>query len=99
MGWEADRAAREIIQAAGYGDYFIHRTGHNIGEQDHGNGANLDDLETHDERELIPRTCFSIEPGIYLEEFGVRSEINVYLDKETLIVTGDPVQQEIYRIY
>ena len=69
-----------MIDDAGYGPYFVHRTGHNIGQEVHGNGANMDDLETHDERLVLPRTCFSVEPGIYLEEFGVRSEINVFID-------------------
>ena len=79
-GWEVDRACRNVIEAAGYGDKFVHRTGHSIGTDTHGNGANMDDLETHEERRVLPRTCFSIEPGIYLDEFGVRSEVNVYID-------------------
>jgi Xaa-Pro aminopeptidase len=79
-GWEVDAAARRVIDAAGYGPYFVHRTGHSIGQETHGNGANMDDLETHDERLVLRRTCFSIEPGIYLPEFGVRSEVNVYID-------------------
>jgi Xaa-Pro aminopeptidase len=79
-GWEVDAAARQVIEAAGYGEYFVHRTGHSIGQETHGNGANMDDLETHDERLVLRRTCFSIEPGIYLPEFGVRSEVNVYID-------------------
>lgn len=97
-GWEVDGVARQVISRAGFGKYFIHRTGHSIGESDHGNGANLDGLETRDERLLIPRTCFSIEPGIYLPEFGIRSELNVYLGEEELVVTGDPIQQEIRKI-
>ena len=79
-GWEVDAAARRVIDEAGYGPYFVHRTGHSIGQETHGNGANMDDLETHDERLVLPRTCFSIEPGIYRAEFGVRSEVNVYID-------------------
>jgi Xaa-Pro dipeptidase len=79
-GWEVDRAARAVIEAAGYGDRFIHRTGHNIGQETHGNGAHMDDLETHEDRLVLPRTCFSIEPGIYLPEFGIRSEVNVFVD-------------------
>ena len=75
QGWEVDEAARDVIEQAGYGDYFIHRTGHTIGQEVHGNGANMDNLETHEERRVLPRTCFSIEPGIYLPEFGVRSEV------------------------
>ena len=90
--------ARNFISQAGYGDFFIHRTGHNIGEEDHGNGANMDSLETKDERLLIPHTCFSIEPGIYFSEFGIRSEINVYLDESDVVVTGEPIQNEIVRI-
>jgi Xaa-Pro aminopeptidase len=93
-GFEVDRAAREVIEYAQYGPYFIHRTGHSIGQETHGNGANMDDLETHDERLVLPRTCFSIEPGIYLPEFGVRSEINVFIGPDgTVHVTGEPQQQ------
>lgn len=97
QGWEVDRAARSVIEAAGYGDYFVHRTGHSIGESVHSSGANMDDLETHDERAIIPQTCFSIEPGIYLSEFGVRSEVNVYAEQRAARVTG-AVQSEIARI-
>ena len=79
-GWEVDASARRVIELAGYGLQFVHRTGHSIGQETHGNGANMDDLETHDERLVLPRTCFSIEPGIYLDEFGVRSEVNVFID-------------------
>jgi Xaa-Pro aminopeptidase len=78
-GCEADDVCRGVVREAGYEDRFIHRTGHSIGEEVHGNGANVDNLETRDERLLLPRTCFSIEPGIYLEEFGVRSEVNMYI--------------------
>ncbi|MFO0959462.1 MAG: M24 family metallopeptidase [Isosphaeraceae bacterium] len=88
-GWEVDDAARGVIESAGYGPYFVHRTGHNIGQEVHGNGAHMDNLETHEERLVLPRTCFSIEPGIYREEFGVRSEINVYIDSDRKVhVTG-----------
>ncbi len=98
QGWQVDRAARDVIEKAGFGDFFIHRTGHSIGEDDHGNGANMDDLETHETRRVLPRTCFSIEPGIYLPEFGVRSEVNVYIDaKGGVHVTGGE-QWEIVRI-
>ena len=76
-GFELDRAARSVIEAAGYGEHIIHRTGHSLGETVHGNGAHLDDYETHDERRLLPGTGFTIEPGIYFEHFGVRTEINV----------------------
>lgn len=96
-GWEIDRAARDLIAQSGYGDYFVHRTGHSIGESVHGNGANIDDLETHEERAILPRTAFSIEPGIYLPEFGVRSEVNVYVDEREARVTG-AIQREIVRI-
>ncbi|MEZ6046859.1 MAG: M24 family metallopeptidase [Planctomycetaceae bacterium] len=96
QGWQVDRWARDVINEAGYGEYFIHRTGHSIGQETHGNGANMDDLETHEERHLLPGTCFSIEPGIYLPEFGIRSEVNVYIDHERQVhVTGGPVQTEI----
>ena len=94
QGWQVDRVAREVISKAGYGRYFIHRTGHSIGQEVHGAGANMDSLETHDVRRILPRTCFSIEPGIYLPEFGVRSEVNVYIDGSVARVTG-PVQTEI----
>jgi Xaa-Pro aminopeptidase len=94
QGWQVDRAAREVIRRAGYAKYFVHRTGHSIGQEVHGAGANMDSLETHDERRLLPRTCFSIEPGIYLPDFGVRSEVNVYIDGSRARVTG-PIQNEI----
>ena len=72
-----DQAVREYIEGSGYGKYFVHRTGHSIGETVHGNGANMDNLETKDEREIVPNSCFSVEPGVYLPEFGVRSEVDV----------------------
>ncbi|MEI8366099.1 MAG: M24 family metallopeptidase [Parachlamydiaceae bacterium] len=82
-GWEVDQACRQVIIQAGFGQFFPHRTGHNIGERDHGDGANIDNFETRDVRLLIPGTCFSIEPGIYLPgEFGVRLEDDVYLSKD-----------------
>jgi Xaa-Pro aminopeptidase len=96
-GWEVDRVARSVIEAAGYGPQFVHRTGHSIGEQTHGNGPNMDNLETHDEREIIPNVCFSIEPGIYLPEFGVRLEVNMFVGESTAEVTG-PVQRKIVTI-
>jgi Xaa-Pro dipeptidase len=89
-----DNAARSVIKDAGYGKYFFHRTGHSIGESVHGNGVNMDGLETRDIRHLIARTCTSIEPGIYLEKFGIRSEVNVYIGEKEARVTG-AVQQEI----
>jgi Xaa-Pro aminopeptidase len=94
QGWQVDKAARAVIEKAGYGKYFFHRTGHSIGEAVHGNGANMDGLETHDVRHLIPRTCTSIEPGIYLPEFGIRSEVNVYIGEGEARVTG-AVQTEV----
>jgi Xaa-Pro aminopeptidase len=94
QGWQVDKAARGVIEKAGYGKYFFHRTGHNIGEVVHGTGANMDSLETHDVRRLIPRTCTSVEPGIYLPEFGVRTEVNVYIGEREARVTG-AVQKEI----
>jgi Xaa-Pro aminopeptidase len=93
-GWQVDRATRDHIQKAGYGDYFIHRTGHSIGTDVHSNGANMDDLEIHDERQILPNSCFSIEPGIYLPEFGVRSEVNVLVRPNRAEVTGK-IQREI----
>lgn len=96
-GYQVDDVARGWIAGRGYGDRFTHRTGHSIGEEVHGNGANMDNLETHDERALVPGGCFSIEPGIYLPEFGVRSEVNVYVAAEEARVTGE-VQKEIVRI-
>jgi Xaa-Pro aminopeptidase len=98
QGWQVDRAARDVIEKAGYGEYFIHRTGHSIGEEDHGNGANMDDLETHDTRRILPRTCFSIEPGIYLPEFGVRSEVNVYIGADGGVNVTGGEQWEIVKI-
>jgi Xaa-Pro dipeptidase len=96
-GFEVDDAARDYIREKGFGDYFIHRTGHSIGEEVHGTGANMDNLETHDERRVIPGTCFSIEPGVYLQEFGVRSEVNVYVGENTAQVTGE-MQDQLVRI-
>src|SRR6185295_15405318 len=98
-GFEVDDAAREVIRKAGYGDFFIHRTGHSIGISDHGQGANMDNLETHDTRLLLPMTGFSIEPGIYLTgDFGVRSEINVALTGEGPEITGAEPQRELLRL-
>jgi Xaa-Pro aminopeptidase len=93
-GWEVDDAVRAVIASAGYGPYFTHRTGHSIGETVHGNGANMDNLETHDERRVTPWTCFSIEPGVYLEKFGVRSEINMFVGEHEARVTGE-IQREM----
>lgn len=99
QGWEVDDAVRNVIEEAGYGEYFRHRTGHNIGQEVHGNGAHMDNLETHEERLVLPRTCFSIEPGIYLPEFGVRSEVDVYIDGDGGVhVTGGELQTEVVPI-
>ena len=99
-GCDVDDVARKYIVDRGYGENFIHRTGHSITEDLHGSGANMDNLETRDERQIIPRTSFSIEPGIYfLEEFGIRSEINVYISKTgEVIIPGEPRQQEVVAI-
>jgi Xaa-Pro dipeptidase len=96
-GWEVDRATRNHIKEKGFGDYFIHRTGHSIGTDVHSNGANMDDLEIHDERQILPNSCFSIEPGIYLPEFGVRCEVNVLVRPKSAEVTGK-IQREIVTI-
>jgi Xaa-Pro dipeptidase len=96
-GWQADDAARNIIRDAGFAEYFTHRTGHSIATETHGNGANLDNLETHDDRLILPHTCFSVEPGIYLPDFGVRSEVNMLTEPGKAVVTG-PIQTELVRI-
>jgi Xaa-Pro aminopeptidase len=96
-GYQVDDAARGYIAERGYAEYFLHRTGHSIGVEVHGAGANMDNLETHDERRIIPWTCFSVEPGIYLPEFGVRSEVNVFVGESSATVTGE-AQQELVRI-
>ncbi len=96
-GYEVDDAARAVVTRHGYGEFFVHRTGHSIGEEVHGNGANMDNFETRDQRRIIPGTCFSVEPGIYLAEFGVRSEVNVYVEERDGRVTGE-VQEAIVSI-
>ena len=93
-GYEVDDVARGFIEARGYGSYFLHRTGHSIGYEVHGNGVNIDNLETRDQRRIIPGVCFSIEPGVYLPEFGVRSEIDMYVGDGKAEVTGD-IQREL----
>lgn len=93
-GFEVDDAARGYITEKGFGKFFVHRTGHSIGEEVHGTGANMDNLETHDERRIIAGTCFSIEPGVYLPEFGIRSEVNVYVASGEARVTGE-IQREL----
>ena len=95
-GWEVDNACRAVIDKAGYGEYFCHRTGHSIGQEVHGNGANMDGLETREERRVMPRTCFSVEPGIYLPEFGIRSEVDVFVDAQGKVhVTGGDPQTSV----
>jgi Xaa-Pro aminopeptidase len=96
-GYQVDDAARGFIAAAGFGEYFFHRTGHSIGEEVHGNGANMDNYETHDERRVLPRTCFSVEPGVYLPEFGIRAEVNVYRGENSAEVTGE-IQTALLRL-
>jgi Xaa-Pro dipeptidase len=103
-GWQADDAARNVIRAAGFADFFTHRTGHNIATELHGNGAHLDNLETHDERLLLSCTCFSVEPGLYFPEgydshpaFGIRSEVDMIVHPTRAVVTG-PAQQQLVRI-
>lgn len=93
-GYEVDRATRQVIERAGFGAQFIHRTGHSLGQDVHGNGAHMDDYETHDERRLLPGTGFTIEPGIYMREFGVRTEINMVVGERDAEVTG-PAQTAI----
>ena len=93
-GYEVDRACRAVVERAGYGPQFIHRTGHSLGETVHGNGVHLDDYETHDDRRLIPGTGFTIEPGVYTDRFGVRTEINMFVDEREALVSG-PLQDEI----
>jgi Xaa-Pro dipeptidase len=93
-GWQVDRAAREVLERRGYGDRILHRTGHSLGENVHGNGVHMDDLETHDDRRLIPGTGFTVEPGLYFETFGVRTEVNVFRGEHEAKVTG-PSQQEV----
>ena len=88
-GFEVDDAARNHIAESGFAEYFIHRTGHSIGEDVGGAGANMDNFETHDERRIIPRTCFSIEPGVYSSSFGITSEVNLYISESEARVTGE----------
>ena len=92
-GFEVDRACRAVIDQAGFGPQFIHRTGHSLGTEVHGNGVHMDDYETHDERRLIPGTGFTIEPGVYTKEFGVRTEINMFIGAREATVSG-PLQRE-----
>jgi Xaa-Pro aminopeptidase len=96
-GWEVDRAAASVLRDAGYGDRILHRTGHSLGEAVHGNGVNMDDYETHDDRRLLPGTGFTIEPGVYFDDFGVRSEINMIVQAHDAILTG-PLQTGIVNL-
>jgi len=97
QGFEVDDAAREYVRSQGFEEYFFHRTGHSIGTEVHGSGANMDNLETHDERRVIPWTCFSVEPGIYLPEFGIRLEVDVFVGDREARVTGE-VQDKLVLI-
>jgi Xaa-Pro aminopeptidase len=96
-GFEVDDAARDFIRERGYGDDFVHRTGHSIGTEVHGTGANMDNFETHDERRILPGSLFSVEPGIYLKDFGVRSEVDMFVMRDSAMTTG-AVQRELVRI-
>jgi Xaa-Pro aminopeptidase len=95
-GFEVDDVVRGHIEQHGYGENFFHRTGHSIGAEVHGTGANMDNLESHDERRIISGSCFSIEPGIYLSEFGIRSEVNVYVGDTFARVTGEEQEQILH---
>jgi len=97
-GCDVDDAARDVIRARGWADRFIHRTGHSIGEEVHGNGVHLDNLETRDERRLLDGTLVSVEPGVYFESFGVRTEVNLLIDGREAVVTTEPIQKEILRL-
>ena len=93
-GFEVDRASMAVLREAGYADHILHRTGHSLGETVHGNGVNMDDYETHDDRRLLAGTGFTIEPGVYFDDFGVRTEINMVVDARDAAVTG-PLQRHI----
>ena len=96
-GFQVDDACRDYLKERGLDQHFFHRTGHSIGEEVHGNGANMDNYETHDERTVIPGTCFSVEPGVYLPDFGIRSEVNVYRGQSSAEVTGE-IQTGLLRL-
>ncbi len=96
-GWQVDRAARTVLQDAGFGERILHRTGHNLGRDVHGNGVHMDDYESHDDRRLLPGTGFTIEPGLYFDSFGVRTEINMFYGQREALMTG-PAQTEIVRL-
>jgi Xaa-Pro aminopeptidase len=97
-GWEVDRAARSVLEQAGFGQHILHRTGHSLGESVHGNGVHLDDYETHDDRRILPGTGFTVEPGLYFDSFGVRTEINVFRGERTALVTG-PCQTDLVKLH
>ena len=97
-GWEIDDLVRSHLKQAGYDSYFLHRTGHSIGRQVNDTGTNIDNLETRDERQIIAKTCFSIEPGLYFSDYGMRSEINVFVDEKGAHVFTTPVQDKIHPI-
>jgi Xaa-Pro aminopeptidase len=98
-GWQVDDACRGVVAKAGYGKYFLHRTGHSIGEEVHGNGVNIDNLETKDERQVMPGSCFSVEPGIYLEgEMAVRTEVNMFIRHDGVPEVTGEVQEKLVRI-
>ncbi len=97
LGFQVDDQARGFIERKGFGDFFFHRTGHSIGTEVHGSGANMDNLESHDERRVLSRTCFSIEPGVYLPDFGIRSEVNLFVGEGFATVTGEE-QEELVPI-
>ena len=99
FGYEVDDVCRRVVAEAGYGEAFVHRTGHSIGEDVHGYGVHMDNLETRDDRQLLPGICFSIEPGIYLPgEMGMRTEINVYIKKDREIVVEGEEQEQLVPI-
>ncbi len=99
QGWQVDDAVRSVIEKAGFGAAFCHRTGHSLGRDTHGSGTHIDNLETHETRRILPGSLFTIEPGIYLPEFGIRSEINVFVHADRQVqVTGGPLQEEPVRI-
>jgi Xaa-Pro aminopeptidase len=96
-GWQVDRAARTVLEQSGFGERILHRTGHNLGREVHGNGVHMDDYESHDDRRVLPGTGFTIEPGLYFDSFGVRTEINVFYGPREALITG-PVQTDILRL-
>jgi Xaa-Pro aminopeptidase len=96
-GFEVDRASAAVLRQAGYAEQILHRTGHSLGDEVHGTGVNMDDYETHDDRRLLPGTGFTIEPGVYFDDFGIRSEINMIVQPRDAVVTG-PIQTELVHL-